>query len=124
MSTHTILLVDDSPSMRQIIRATLSRAGYQTIEANDGSEALERLQTQPEIALALIDVNMPRLDGIALVRALRSKPETRFIPILMLTTESRKERREEARLAGATGWVMKPFTPDAMLAVVQRLLVC
>ena len=98
-------------------------AGYQTLEAVDGQDALERPhETSGTISLAIVDVNMPRLDGIALVRALRQADRSRYIPILMLTAESRRERREEARQAGATGWIVKPFEVEEVLALVQRLL--
>ena len=123
MTAATILIVDDSPSIRQTITSVLCGAGYQTLEAVDGQDALERLsETSGTIALAIVDVNMPRLDGIALVRALRKEERSRYIPILMLTAESRRERREEARKAGATGWIVKPFEVEEVLALVQRLL--
>ena len=123
MTAATILIVDDSPSIRQTITSVLSGAGYKTLEAVDGQDALERLhETSGTISLAIVDVNMPRLDGIALVRALRQAESSRYIPILMLTAESRRERREEARQAGATGWIVKPFEVEEVLALVQRLL--
>ena len=123
MTPATILIVDDSPSIRQTITSVLCGAGYQTIEAVDGQDALDRLHdTQGSISLALVDVNMPRLDGIALCRALRQAEGSRYIPILMLTAETRRERRDEARQAGATGWIVKPFAAEEVLALVQRLL--
>lgn len=123
MTAATILIVDDSPSIRQTITSVLCGAGYQTIEAVDGQDALDRLHdTQGSISLALVDVNMPRLDGIALCRALRQAEGSRYIPILMLTAETRRERRDEARQAGATGWIVKPFAAEEVLALVQRLL--
>ncbi len=123
MTAATILIVDDSPSIRQTITSVLTGAGYQTLEAVDGQDALERLhESSGTISLAIVDVNMPRLDGIALVRELRQAERCRYIPILMLTAESRRERREEARQAGATGWIVKPFAVEEVLALVQRLL--
>jgi two-component system chemotaxis response regulator CheY len=123
MTAATILIVDDSPSIRQTITSVLCGAGYQTLEAVDGQDALDRLrELEGSISLAIVDVNMPRLDGIALVRALRQAESSRYIPILMLTAETRRERREEARQAGATGWIVKPFAPEDVLALVQRLL--
>jgi two-component system chemotaxis response regulator CheY len=123
MSAATILVVDDSPSIRQTITGVLRSAGYQILEAVDGQDALDRLgDTKESIALAMVDINMPRLDGISLVRALRQAENSRYIPILILTAETRRERREEARKAGATGWIVKPFTAEEVLALVQRLL--
>lgn len=123
MTASTILIVDDSPSIRQTITSVLCSAGYKTLEAVDGQDALDRLGELGEpIALAIVDINMPRLDGIALVRALRQAESSRYVPILMLTAETRRERREEARQAGATGWIVKPFAVEDVLALVQRLL--
>lgn len=123
MTAATILIVDDSPSIRQTIASVLGGAGYHTLEAVDGQDALERLaETGAPISLAIVDINMPRLDGIALVRALRQADQSRFIPILILTAETRRERREEARQAGATGWIVKPFVVDEVLALVRRLV--
>ncbi len=123
MTATTILIVDDSPSIRQTIASVLCGAGYDTLEAVDGQDALERLdEIASPIALAIVDINMPRLDGIALVRALRHAEKSRFIPILILTAETRRERREEARQAGATGWIVKPFVVEEVLALVRRLV--
>lgn len=123
MTAATILIVDDSPSIRQTITSVLCGAGYKTLEAVDGQDALDRLHELGEpVALAIVDINMPRLDGIALVRELRQAERSRYIPILMLTAETRRERREEARQAGATGWIVKPFAVEDVLALVQRLL--
>ena len=122
MSHERILIVDDSPSMRQVIARALSQAGYQTVEAIDGRDALDLLAAGATVDLALVDVNMPRLDGIALVRELRASERTRSIPILMVTTEPRREKREEARRAGATGWILKPFRPECVVARVRELL--
>lgn len=122
MKNERILIVDDSASMRQVIARALSQAGYPTLEAGDGQDALDRLKDGLPIALALVDVNMPRLDGISLVRELRALSGTRLIPILMVATETRRERREEARLAGATGWILKPFRPESVVSRVRELL--
>lgn len=122
MNPVCILIADDSPSMRQLLGDTLSEAGYKTLQACDGQDALLQLQSAAGVALAIIDVNMPNMDGLALLRALRESDKSRFVPILMLTTESRADKRAEARRSGATGWIMKPFVPDEVLATVQRLL--
>lgn len=122
MSAETILIVDDSPSMRQLIASELSRAGFQVVEAIDGQDAVDRLSTMGPIHMALVDLNLPRLDGIGVIRALRLSEQTRLIPIVVVSTESRQERRDEARRAGATGWIVKPFRAEAFLRVVQTLL--
>jgi two-component system chemotaxis response regulator CheY len=122
MSDRTILIVDDSPSMRQIMARALSNAGYQTVQATDGQDALDQLRDGARVDLALVDFNMPRLDGVSLVRELRAWNATRFVPIVMITTETRRERREQARAAGATGWIVKPFHPDDVLTMLKRLL--
>ncbi len=122
MTHGMILIVDDSPSIRQVISRALSHAGFKTVEAGDGRDALDRLENGLPVDLALIDVNMPRLDGITLVREIRALERTRSIPILMVATETRRERRDEARRAGANGWILKPFRPESVVARVRELL--
>ena len=117
----TILAVDDSVTMRQMVSFCLSDAGYRVIEAADGEEALAKLQTGGA-DLVITDLNMPRMDGIALIRAARALPALRGTPILMLTTESQAERKAEGQAAGATGWVVKPFQPEQLLRVIRRVL--
>ncbi len=116
-----ILAVDDSASMRQMVAFTLKNAGHEVIEAADGREALEIARKTP-VNLVLSDVNMPNMDGIQLIRELRALPNYRFTPILMLTTESAASRKQEGKAAGATGWIVKPFNPDQLLATVDRVL--
>jgi len=116
-----ILAVDDSASMRQMVSFTLRNAGHEVIEAADGREALEIARKTP-VNLVLSDVNMPNMDGIQLIRELRALPSYRFTPILMLTTESAASRKQEGKAAGATGWIVKPFNPDQLLATVDRVL--
>jgi two-component system chemotaxis response regulator CheY len=118
--TH-ILAVDDSPSMRDMVRIALSAAGFEVSQAADGEEALELARKQ-SFDLVLSDVNMPRMDGIALIRALRAEPAYRHTPILMLTTESSPERKREGKEAGATGWIVKPFDPEQLVATMKRVL--
>jgi len=115
-----ILTVDDSASVRQMVRFTLSDAGYTVIEAVDGNDALAKL-TGP-VNLVITDLNMPNLDGIGLIRSVRANPACKGLPILMLTTESQEARKQEGKAAGATGWIVKPFATQQLLAVVKRVL--
>ena len=115
-----ILTVDDSASVRQMVRFTLSEAGYSVIEAVDGQDALEKL-SQP-VHLVITDLNMPNLDGIGLIRLIRGNPACKGLPILMLTTESQESRKQEGKAAGATGWIVKPFSTQQILAVVKKVL--
>ncbi len=116
-----ILAVDDSASMRQMVNFTLKGAGYQVVQAVDGVEALEYAR-QNSVDLVLTDVNMPRMDGITLVRELRSLPTYRYVPMLVLTTESSQEKKMQGKQAGATGWIVKPFNPEQLLATIARVL--
>ncbi len=121
MTTKTIMTVDDSASVRQMVTFTLRDAGYTVIEACDGKDALSKVENQP-LNMVLTDLNMPNLDGIGLIRALRANPACKFIPIIMLTTESQAERKQEGKAAGATGWIVKPFKPEQLIAVVKKVL--
>ncbi|HKE96480.1 MAG TPA: response regulator [Povalibacter sp.] len=116
-----ILAVDDSPSMREMVQIALSTAGFDVTPAVDGEEALS-VATAQTFDLVLSDVNMPRMDGIALIRALRAQVAYRHTPILMLTTESSPARKREGKEAGATGWIVKPFDPEQLVATMQRVL--
>jgi two-component system chemotaxis response regulator CheY len=116
-----ILAVDDSPSMRDMVRIALSGAGFDVMQAADGHEALD-IARKSSFDLVLSDVNMPRMDGISLIRALRAEAAYRFTPILMLTTESSMDRKREGKEAGATGWIVKPFDPDQLVATMHRVL--
>ena len=117
----SILAVDDSASMRQMVAYTLEGAGHDVVEASDGNEALEIARGRG-VDLVVTDVNMPGLDGISLIKALRSLPSYRFTPMLMLTTETATERKREGKAAGATGWIVKPFNPDQLLATIGKVL--
>lgn len=119
--SRTVLTVDDSPSMRQMVAFTLSRAGYTLFEATDGRDALTKLAGQ-RADLVITDLNMPAMDGLQLIRHLRADPAYRFVPIIMLTTESEPARKQAGREAGATGWIVKPFTPEQLVAVVGKVL--
>jgi two-component system chemotaxis response regulator CheY len=118
--TH-ILAVDDSPSMRDMVRIALTDAGFDLTQAATGREALE-LARQTAFDLVLSDVNMPEMNGIELIRALRAESSYRHTPILMLTTESSVERKREGKEAGATGWIVKPFDPAQLVATMHRVL--
>jgi len=117
----TILAVDDSNSMRQMVSYTLKQAGHDVTEAADGVEALE-LAKKSNFSLVISDVNMPKMDGISLIKQLRTLPNYKFTPLLMLTTEAGADKKQEGKAAGATGWVVKPFNPDQLLATVKRVL--
>jgi two-component system chemotaxis response regulator CheY len=116
----TILTVDDSASVRQMIAFTLREAGYAVVEAVDGKDALAKLSGS--IDLIISDVNMPEMNGIELVRSVRASGAYKYVPILMLTTESQPAMKQEGKAAGATGWIVKPFRPDQLISVIQRVL--
>ena len=116
-----LLIVDDSTSMRQMVAFALSSGGFTVQEAEDGQAALDIAKTKRFDAV-LTDVNMPRMDGIELIRNLRQLPEYKFTPLLMLTTESGTSKKQEGRAAGATGWLVKPFDPEQLLATVRKVL--
>jgi two-component system chemotaxis response regulator CheY len=118
--SKVILAVDDSASLRQMVNFTLTEGGYTVIEAVDGQDALAKLTRA--VNLVITDLNMPNLDGIQLIRSVRANPEYKGLPIVMLTTESCETRKQEGRAAGATGWIIKPFTRQQMLAVVKRVI--
>lgn len=116
----TIMVVDDSSSMRQMITFTLEGAGYQAVEATDGADALAKSNAQ-KVDLVITDLNMPNMNGIELTRNLRAAPAFRFTPIILLTTESNQEKKMEGKAAGATGWIVKPFQVEQLLAVVKKV---
>ena len=117
----TILAVDDSASMRQMVSFTLKGAGYDVIEAEDGQKALDKAKTGA-VDLVLTDVNMPVMDGIELVKNLRTLPDYKFTPILMLTTESAGDKKVQGKNAGATGWLVKPFNPEQLHATNKKVM--
>jgi len=116
----TIMTVDDSASVRQMVSFTLRSAGYEVVEAADGGQALERLKAP--LHLILTDLNMPRVDGIELVKRVRADPVHKYVPIVLLTTESQESKKQAGRAAGATGWMVKPFQAEQLLAVVKKVL--
>lgn len=117
----TILTVDDSASIRQMVAFTLKNEGYQVVEAVDGVDALSKLKQQPA-DMVLTDLHMPNMNGIELIKQVRSDPSFRFIPIIFLTTESQAEKKQEGKAAGATGWIVKPFKPEQLVGVVKKVL--
>ena len=117
----SVLIVDDSSTMRQMLVFTLGGAGYRVLEAEDGVAALEVVDLE-KVDLVIADINMPRMDGITLVQRLRARQDCRFIPILVLTTESAPEMKQKGRESGATGWIVKPFSPGKFLDVVAKVL--
>ncbi len=116
-----IMTVDDSVSIRQVVALTLGDAGYEVLQAVDGRAALELLAREP-VDLLLTDLNMPNLDGVGLIRAVRRHQAHRFIPIIMLTTDLHDTRKQEGKAAGASGWIVKPFKPEQLLGVVRMVL--
>ncbi|MFC2971190.1 response regulator [Azotobacter bryophylli] len=119
--SKTVLVVDDSAAIRQVVSITLSGAGYEVITACDGSDALGKLTGQ-RVHLIISDVNMPVMDGLSFVRKLKERPEYKFTPVIMLTTESAEDKKQEGKAAGARAWMVKPFQPAQMLAAVSKLV--
>jgi len=119
--SKTVLAVDDSASIRQMVSFTLKGAGYDVIEAVDGQEGLDKAKTC-SATLVLTDQNMPRMDGLTLIKSLRGMPQYKSIPILMLTTESSDAMKAQGKAAGATGWLVKPFDPAKLLEVVKKVV--
>lgn len=116
-----IMIVDDSATMRQMLNFTLSEASYEPVEASNGQEALDILANE-QVDMLITDLNMPEVDGLSLIRKVRTMKPYKYIPILMLTTESQTEKKMEGKSAGATGWIVKPFTPQQLLSVVEKIL--
>ncbi|MBF0340290.1 MAG: response regulator [Magnetococcales bacterium] len=117
----TIMTVDDSSSVRQMVGMTLKGAGFTVVEAVDGVDGLNKAKASA-MDMIITDLNMPNMDGIALITALRAVPSYKFTPIVMLTTESQATRKQEGKTAGATGWIVKPFKPEQLLEVVKKVL--
>ena len=117
----TIMIVDDSASLRQVVGISLRSAGYDVLEGSDGADALKKLTGQ-KVHLIISDVNMPNMDGISMVKEIKKLPAYKFTPIVMLTTESANAKKTEGQAAGAKAWMLKPFNPPQLLAVVQKLV--
>ena len=121
---RTALVVDDSRSMRQMVSFTLSQAGFDVTEGGNGQEALDKIASSAgkRFDLIITDLNMPVMDGLQFIKKLRSQAQTKFTPVLMLTTESHDSLKAEGKAAGATGWIVKPFHPDQLLKVIEKVL--
>lgn len=117
----TVLCVDDSASIRQMVGFTLKSAGYEVVEAVDGMDGLDKAKSK-SVNLVLTDQNMPRMDGLTLIKNLRALPQYKSVPILMLTTESSEAMKSQGRAAGATGWLVKPFDPQKLIEVVKKVI--
>jgi two-component system chemotaxis response regulator CheY len=115
------MIVDDSVSIRQLVKLTLTKEGYNVLEAIDGKDALDKLNNAT-VHMLITDLTMPKMDGIALTEEVRSKPEYKFIPIIILTTASQIEKKQEVKAAGATGWIVKPFSPEELIDIINKLL--
>lgn len=118
---QSVLAVDDSPSIRSLVTYVLEQAGYNVVVAEDGVEALDYARNHT-VDIVLTDINMPNLDGIGLIKGLRALPHYKYVPMLVLTTESGTEKKMEGKAAGATGWIVKPFDPAQLLATIQKVL--
>ncbi len=118
---QSILIVDDSWSVRQLVSFTLKSAGYEVIEAADGADALTKLNGT-EIHLIICDVNMPNMDGISFVKEVKKSDNYKFTPVIMLTTESQEKKKQEGQAAGVKAWIVKPFRPDQLLGAVSKLI--
>lgn len=117
----TVLVVDDSASMRQLVSFALKDAGYDVVAAVHGKDALTKLGG-PRIDMVVTDLNMPEMDGIALIKELRGSAAYRFTPIVMLTTESQESKKQEGKTAGASGWMVKPFKPETLVGTVKKFV--
>ncbi len=116
-----IMTADDSASVRQMVSFTLKQANYEVVEAVDGQDALGKLNAG-SVNMLITDLNMPKMDGLELIRQTRANPQYKFMPIVMLTTESQDSKKQEGKKAGATGWIVKPFKPEQLLGVVKKVL--
>ena len=117
----TILAIDDSASIRQMVAFTLKSSGYEVVEAVDGMDGLDKAKSK-SFNLILTDQNMPRMDGLTLIKNLRAMPQYKTVPILMLTTESSDVMKQQGRAVGATGWLVKPFDPQKLIEVVKKVI--
>ncbi len=116
-----IMTADDSASVRQMVSFTLKQADYEVVEAVDGQDASNKLDSA-KVDMLITDLNMPNMDGIELIKKTRTKSQYKFMPIVMLSTESQDSKKQEGKKAGATGWIVKPFKPEQLVAVVKKVL--
>ncbi|MGO8713523.1 MAG: response regulator [Rhizomicrobium sp.] len=119
--TKVVLTVDDSRTMRDMLRLALSEAGHTVVQADDGVHGVEVLNQTPDVDVIITDINMPRMDGFGFIDHVRRNPRNKVTPILVLTTESEPAKKQRARDAGATGWIVKPFDPAKLLAAIRRV---
>ena len=117
----SIMVIDDSASIRQVVSITLNKAGYETIQAHDGKDAISKLTGQ-KVHLMVCDVYMPNMDGISFLKTVKQMPNYKFTPIIMLTTESQETKKQEGKAAGAKAWMVKPFKPEQLLSAVEKLI--
>ena len=120
--SKTILIVDDSTSLRTVVRMALERTGYAVLEAGDGRQGLAQLEKAGKVNLIVSDVNMPNMGGIEFVTEVKKHPRHRFVPVIMLTTENQRDKMEQGRAAGAKAWIVKPFNPPQLLDAVSKLV--
>lgn len=118
---RSILIVDDSESIRELVGSSLSDAGFDVTKGVNGKDAYSKLEDL-QVDLVITDLNMPEMDGIMLVKAIRDNPKYKFLPIIILTTESEAKKRQEAKDAGATGWIVKPFEKDRLLKIINKVV--
>jgi len=118
----TILIVDDSSSLRTVVKIALNRAGYEVLEAIDGVQGLAALEKAAKVHLIVSDVNMPNMDGITFVTKVKQHPRHKFVPVIMLTTEGQDDKKQQGRAAGAKAWIVKPFNPPQLLDAVSKLI--
>jgi two-component system chemotaxis response regulator CheY len=118
----TIMIVDDSGTVRQRVSLALESAGYRVVEAVDGDDALRKIRALTDLSMVICDVNMPRMNGLDMLAALRAEPAQRNLPVVMLTTEGEPELVERAKALGAKAWVVKPFKPELLIAAVKKIL--
>jgi two-component system chemotaxis response regulator CheY len=118
----TILIVDDSSSLRMVVQMALTRAGYDVLQAGDGKEGLAALEKAGKVHLIVSDVNMPNMDGITFVTHVKQHPRHKFVPVIMLTTEGQDEKKQAGKAAGAKAWIVKPFNPPQLLDAVSKLI--
>ncbi len=116
-----IMTVDDSASIRQMVSFTLEHEGYDVVQAVDGQDALDKL-AEKTVNMIITDLNMPNIDGLELIKQVRTFSEYKFTPIIMLTTESQAEKKQAGKSAGATGWIVKPFKPEDLIKVIKKVL--
>ncbi|MEZ4225381.1 MAG: response regulator [Polyangiaceae bacterium] len=120
--SNVVLVVDDSRSIRMLVSKVLKQAGFEVVEAENGKDALAKLAQASNVQLVITDLNMPVMDGLELIQAIRQKAEHKFTPVVFLTTETEEKKKEQAKSAGATGWIIKPFHPEKVMTVIRRVV--